>query len=434
MNRSHTKYLLIGGGLAAASAAAAIRAADQLGSLLLIARENTQPYRRKNLPTLLSQAHPNRQSLYVHPAGWYDQHHVHLRTGRQVEAIDPSRHCVILDNAEQVSYEQLLIATGASPNRVNAPGADLPNVMLFRTYEDADRLHNSLLQVRAEGRLHPLGRGRVTILGAGIMGMELAGELASMQIQVDLIDSGSHPWPQLAGQGIGRFALRHLLDKGVYFHGQTQVSRLEGDGRVQHVVLDSPSPGDPSKPLRLETDLVIVALGVSPAKEMVRHTALAAERAILVDEQCRTSLPNIFAAGDCAAVYDPLFGKHRLTEAWDTAEETGQIAGANMAGGDARWAKVSHFQMIALGLTLEAWGDHRQVSHRLYRAPTNSQGFKQIEFGIAADGRLAQVLTVGQWPDEERVALESMIHQRLATQGIEEQLKDPAMDVSSLLP
>src|SRR5688572_2580778 len=144
MNTLHVKYLLVGGGLASSAAAEAIRRHDARGSVLLIAQENNRPYHRPALSGEYMRRERSRADLTTFPPGWMKENNVELRTGRRVSHMDTSRACATLDNGEVVSYDQLLLATGASAKPLKIPGADLPSVYSLRTIDDADRLHHAI--------------------------------------------------------------------------------------------------------------------------------------------------------------------------------------------------------------------------------------------------------------------------------------------------
>jgi NADPH-dependent 2,4-dienoyl-CoA reductase/sulfur reductase-like enzyme len=178
-------------------------------------------------------------------------------------------------------------------------------------------------------------------------------------------------------------------------------------------------------------DFVVAAVGIIVNKDLLRGTPIAAEKAVLVDDSCRTSVRDIFAAGDCAAVFDPLFGKHRILQHSDSAALTGQIAGTNMAGGDAKFQTASYFDSEVFGLELEAWGEARAVDRRIIRGLPSAESPQFIEFGVAADGRLAQIVTGARQERKELFA--SLIERRISVIGKEEQLKDPSLPVERTL-
>jgi 3-phenylpropionate/trans-cinnamate dioxygenase ferredoxin reductase subunit len=163
---------------------------------------------------------------------------------------------------------------------------------------------------------------------------------------------------------------------------------------------------------------------------LLRGTPIAAEKAILVNDHCRTNLDNIYAAGDCAAVLDSLFGKHRIMDHWDSARITGAIAGANMAGDDVRYDGVNSFFSDFFDITLRAWGDSRFVDRRIVRGTPSVDSPQFAEIGISADGRVSQVLAIGRTPEHE--LLRRLVAKRLNVLGHEDLLNDPEADLSQL--
>lgn len=428
MNTLHVKYLLVGGGLASSAAAETIRRHDAQGSVLLVTQENNRPYHRPALSGEYMRRERARADLTTFPPGWMKEHDVELRTGRRVSHIDTSRACATLDNGQVVSFDHLLIATGAHAKPLKIPGAELPSVYSLRTLDDADRLHHAIDTALREGHRHPrgVGRGRVAVIGAGLLGCELAASFTHLGLHVDLIVGHAHPWARTVGETTGAFLTRHLQNHGVEVHCGHRAERFEGDGRVQHVAL--------ADGLTIDCDLAVTAVGIVINREILRDTPIAAETAILVDQHCRTSVPNIYAAGDCAAIYDPLFGKHRIIDHWENALTTGAIAGANMAGVEEKYEHVNHFVSHLFNLSVNVWGERRFVHHRLIRGnavdATDAGSF--VEFGVASDGRIAQVIRVGA-DGEDANTLKQCVAMRLQVNGIEEQIKDPANPLAELL-
>jgi NADPH-dependent 2,4-dienoyl-CoA reductase/sulfur reductase-like enzyme len=421
----HVKYLLVGGGVASSTAAGAIREVDRDGSVLLVGQEINRPYHRPPLSKQYLRREQGRAELSTVSAGWFAQNHVELRTGRRVVHLDTARHTAAMDNGEEVTYDRLLLATGALPVSLDVPGAALPNVFYLRTIEDADRLHNAIDKARSEGRPNALGgRGRVAVIGGGVLGVELAGSLTQLGLGVDLVTS-RHPWDRFAGEMTGRFLSLLLQNRGVTVHANARPQRLEGDGRVQRVVLNDGAATS------LHCDFAIAAIGAVANKDLVRNTPIAAGRAIHVDEHCRTNVPDVFAAGDCAAVFDPLFAKHRVLDHWDNAVVTGRLAGRNMAGVNEAYAETNRFTTTVFNLEVTGWGEPRVVDRRLLRGSPNIDSPAFAEIGIAADGRVAQVIAVGNVGEHD--ALRELVATRFATDGSEELLKDPNTDLTLLL-
>lgn len=423
MSTQHVKYLLIGGGLASSSAAQAIRERDAKGSLMIVGQEINRPYHRPPLSKDYLRRESNRDALGTVEANWFVEHDVILRTGTRAARLDAGRNTVTLDNAEEIVFDRLLIATGAAPAPLTIPGAQLPNVYYVRTIEDIDRLHHAIDKAKKEGQPHARGRGRAAVIGGGFLGVELAASLTMMGLAVDLVVGSDYPWHKFAGESTGKFLTHYLQNHGVTVHTGQKPLRLEGDGRVQRVVL--------SETKSIPCDFVIPAVGITIPRELLRGTPIAAEKAILVDDHCRANLPDIYAAGDCAAVYDPLFGKHRILDHWDNAQVTGKIAGANMAGEDVAYQSANYFFSDVFTLSISAWGEARQVDRRVIRGTPNVDAPDFVEIGIAADGRIAQVIAIGHTGEDDQ--LRELVATRLKVDGNTERLKDPSIPIKDIL-
>jgi len=181
----------------------------------------------------------------------------------------------------------------------------------------------------------------------------------------------------------------------------------------------------------LVSDFAIAAVGVTANRDLLRGTPIAAEKAILTNQYCQTSIEGIYAAGDCAAIFDPLFGKHRVLDHFDSAISVGALAGRNMTGEREAYADVSHFWCDILDVTLHAWGESRHVDHRLVRGNPSPEAPDFIEFGLSADNRISQVVAVNHPADHE--LLKELVKLRTSITDREELLKDPASDLSQLI-
>jgi NADPH-dependent 2,4-dienoyl-CoA reductase/sulfur reductase-like enzyme len=418
MSHLHVKYLLAGGGIASSSAAVAIRQIDPVSPILMIGQEANRPYHRAPLSKEYLRRTASHADLFTLPDGWFSANNVELHTGRRVAHLDTARCAVTLDNGREISYDRLLLATGASSTRLDLPGAQLPNLFYVRTLENVERLGHAIDQAKAQGQLHAKGRGQVAVIGGGILGVELAGSLCSMGMGVHLIVGPEHPWHHFSGDTAGRYLTRCLQKNGIEVSNGCRAVALEGDGRVQRVKLDDGRS--------ISCDFAVAAVGSTANRELLRNTPLPAEKAILVNDHCRTMDPHIYAAGDCAAVFDPLFGKHRIIDHWQHAVATGTIAGTNMAGGNAAYNIVNRFDTIVLGLTATVFGEARLVDRRIIRGSTAGDNASFAEIGIAADGRVAQVLAIG--PEQDLQGLALLVERRVAVNGNQERLKD--VDVS----
>jgi NADPH-dependent 2,4-dienoyl-CoA reductase/sulfur reductase-like enzyme len=411
MSRLHVKYLLVGGGLASSAAAEAIRATDAAGSILMLGQEPLRPYHRRTLSKGFLNKQQPRAELFVRAEDWFAANDVELRTGSRVAHLDVARRIATADSGEEISFDHLLLATGAAARHLSIPGHELQNVFYLRTLGDAEMLQNAMAKAKHEGR------ARATVIGGGLLGLELASTLTAAGLSIDLIVGDEHPWQAIIGETTGRFLTRHLQSRGVSVHLNQRPLRLEGDGRVQRVILPE---GDP-----IPCDFVVAAIGAVVPRDLLRGTPIAAEKAILADARCRTNVENIYAAGDCAAVFDPLFGKHRWIDHADNAQVTGTIAGTNMAGGDASYDVVSTFTSEVFDLTLTVWGSSKHIARRLLRGTPTADAPAFAEIGIAGDGRISQVVAINGGAEHD--ALRRLVRDRIDVGGREDSLRDASI-------
>jgi len=424
----HVKYLLVGGGLASSHAARAIREIDSQGDLVLVGQDINRPYHRPPLSKEFLRGQMPRAEVFIDSSDWILENHVQLRTARRASRLDVGRNAVTLDNGEEISFDKLLLATGANAAPLRVPGANLPNLFYLRTLEDADYLALAIEKAKQDGRPHSDGlggRGRALVIGAGLLGVETACSLKQLGLHVEIAAAGASPWESFAGATLGRCIARHLEKQGITLHLSTAVLRLEGDGRVQRAVLT----GDKT----VDCDLAIACVGVQVNKELLRNTPIAAEKSILIDDHCRTSVPRVFAAGDCATLLDPRFGKHCLLEHWQAAVDTGRVAGINMAGGDAKFDSVNQFDTQAFDFNVLVFGEARLVDRRIIRGMPSGDSPQFFEIGIAADGRIAQVIAIGPHSKTDAELAVQLVRQRFAVDGNEEMLKDPAIPLGQVL-
>jgi len=414
MSHLHVKYLLAGGGVAASSAAVAIRKTDPISPLLMIGQEASRPYNRSPLSKNFLSRSIRHNDLFTLPEDWFAQNNVELRTGRRVAHLDTSRCAVTLDNGKEISYDRLLLAMGASSNRLDVPGAQLPNLFYVRTLQDVERLGHAIDVAKVEGRVHTHGRGVVAVIGGGILGVELSATLAGMGLAVHLVTGPEYPWHRFAGEPAGRYLTRFLQGRHIEVSNACRAIGLEGDNRVQRVKLDDGRS--------IQCDFAIAAVGCAANRELLRNTPLPAEKAILVNDHCRTADEHVYAAGDCAAVFDPLFGKHRIIDNYHHAAASGALAGANMAGGDEIYSSISTYTTEVFDLTATVFGEPRLVDRRIVRGSTAGDHASFAEIGVAADGRIASVLAIGHGHD--LAGLRELVAKRVEVNGNQEKLKD----------
>jgi 3-phenylpropionate/trans-cinnamate dioxygenase ferredoxin reductase component len=331
-------YVIAGASLAGAKAAETLRDEGFDGSIVLIGSEDRRPYERPPLSKGYLLGKDEVDSAYVHDAGWYAEHDVDLRLGVTVTSIDRSARQVALSGGEPVSYDKLLITTGAFPRRLRVAGADLDAVVYLRTMPDSERLKAALA-----------GGGRVVIAGSGWIGLETAAAAREYGCEVTIVEPEPGALHRSVGPELGEIFADLHRSHGVTFRFGEGVTEIRGPGgRASEVVTSAGA--------ELPADLVIIGIGAVPNDALAGAAGLDVDNGILVDEALRTSDPDIFAAGDVANAFNPLLGRRIRVEHWGNALAGGPAAARSMLGQEVSYDLVPYFFSDQYDLGMEAAG------------------------------------------------------------------------------
>jgi 3-phenylpropionate/trans-cinnamate dioxygenase ferredoxin reductase component len=376
---SEETLVIVGASLAGAKAAETLRAEGFDGRVVLIGAEPQLPYERPPLTKGILLGREPAEQAYVHDESWYSQHRIELRLGVAATGVDRSAHEVRLATGGPVRYDRLLLTTGASPRRLEVPGGDLAGVHYVRTLGDSTRLREAL---------SPGGR-RVVVVGAGWIGLEAAAAAREYGNEVVIVEPEATPLSRSLGAELGEvFAGLHRRH-GVEFRLGDGVAELRGTDGVVSAVLTTGGHEVPA-------DLVIVGVGARPNIELAQAAGLAVDDGIVVDASLRTSDPDVFAAGDVANGYHPLYGRHLRVEHWANARGGGQAAGRALLGHDVVYDRVPFFftDQYELGMEfsgLVAAGEYDDVAYR-----GDVEALEFIAFWLA-QGRVVAGMNVNVW-------------------------------------
>lgn len=333
------EIVIVGGGLAGATAAKTLRAEGFGGPVVLLAAESHQPYLRPPLSKEYLLGKAGDDALPVVPEDWYGANDVDLRPGVRVTELDPAARAVVLDGGERLEYASLLLATGARPRPIPLPGTGLDGVSTFRTVEDSRRLHARL----ADGGLN------VVMIGSGWIGMELAAAASTFGNTVTLLGRAEVPLGAAIGPELGGFFRELHEAHGVRFRLPATAAGIQGrSGQVTGVVTDAG--------VVLPADLVIIAVGVVPELSLAEAAGIGIRNGILTDASLRTSVPGIFAAGDVANALHPFTGEHHRSEHWSNALNGGKVAAKAMLGLDAALDTIPYFYTDQYDVSMEYSG------------------------------------------------------------------------------
>ncbi|QSH40445.1 FAD-dependent oxidoreductase [Lentisphaerota bacterium ZTH] len=328
------KAVIIGSGVAAVEAAVQLRKRQHDVEISLYTREKVLPYRRPALTRMISEELSNVQ-FYLHDEKYYSEQNIHIFTDSPVVSIDRENKRILLDDGSAVEYDKLLIATGGKGFLPPIQGIELPQVLTLREHSDLTAI-NELLHENIN---------QVVVIGGGLLGLEIADNLTRKNSEVTVIEACPSMLPkQLDEEGAGILVAAMEKNPRIKTLYGVFVSHIEGHHKVEGVRT--------KKGQHIPCDMVIVSAGMSSNFELAHQAKLEVSRAIQVDGGMRTSDPDIFAAGDCAAVNGIRYGM------WNPAKEQGAVAGANMAGENLLFEpEIYGARLVAFGTRLFSVGD-----------------------------------------------------------------------------
>ncbi|MGH3741200.1 MAG: NAD(P)/FAD-dependent oxidoreductase [Micromonosporaceae bacterium] len=404
-------FVIVGASLAGAKAAQALREEGFAGRVVLIGEETERPYQRPPLSKGYLQGKEEKAKVYVHDENWHTEHSVELRLGSRVTSIDRSDRRVLLDDGEAIDYSKLLLTTGASPRRLDVPGADLDGVLTLRRIEDSDRLAAAIR-----------GGGQVVVIGAGWIGLEAAAAARQNDCQVTVIEPQPAPLQAALGVEMGGFFGQVHTDHGVDLRLGRGVSAIRGGeaGKVAAVVLDDGS--------EVPADVVLVGIGAAPNTELASQAGLTVDNGVQVDQSLRTADADIYAAGDVASAFHPRYGRPIRVEHWANALNGGPAAAKAMLGQEVTYDRIPYFytDQYDAGMEFAGWfppGGYDQV---VTRGDVAGKAF--YAFWLS-DERVVAGMHVNLW-DDGIAPVQALIRSGQPVKA--DQLADPSVPLGDL--
>src|SRR5881296_3009917 len=307
------RIVIVGASLAGATAAATLRDEGFDGDIRLIGAEAQLPYNRPPLSKGYLRQQERFEDQLVKPAGYYAEQRIQLTLGVRATAVDPKDKLVELDGGKRVAYDRLLVTTGGRNRTLSVPGATLEGVFQLRTVADCDRIRAATRRAR-----------RAVVMGLGFIGSEVSASLRQLGIEVAAVEGSRVPLARVLGEEVGQVLADIHREKGVDLISEDFVTAFEGAGRVERVRT--------KKGRALECDMVVAGIGIVPNTELLASAGAQVDNGVLVDARCRTSLPDVFAAGDVTNHLHPIFGRLRV-EHWNNGYQQGQAAARSLLGG-----------------------------------------------------------------------------------------------------
>jgi NADPH-dependent 2,4-dienoyl-CoA reductase/sulfur reductase-like enzyme len=389
------ELVIVGGGLTAARAVKSHREAGGGGRIGLLSQESVLPYHRPALSKRYLRGETD--APFAEDEAFYRECDVEVLLETAVSALDLGARTVTSDSGE-FAYGKLLLATGATPRRLRVPGADLLGVYALRTLQDSDAIRE------AAGAAE-----RAVIVGGGFIGMEVAASLRQLGLTVTLIHMGDGLFDQLGSPELSEQLLALYVEHGVGVLLAEEVARFGGGGALEYVEAKSG--------LCVEADLAVVGVGVLPNSDFLADSGLALDNGVVVNERFETSTRDVYAAGDVANFFDPLYGRHRRIEHWSNADYQGTEVGKVLAGQSRAYDTVSSFFSEVFGTTIKAFGDTSRANESSSEGSLESGFF--ASFGDAE--RLVGAITVGQ-SEEFETLVKDLIAERAPTDALTREL------------
>lgn len=399
------ELIIVGGGLASARAIKAYREAGGQGTIALVSADSTIPYHRPPLSKRYLRGEVQQTDTHVESDAFYASNGVELLLETEVVGVDPNERSITTSDDHNYSFRKLLLATGAVPRQLDVAGADLPGVFTLRSLFDSTTIRETAAKTRD-----------AVVVGSGFIGMEVAASLSELGLDVTLVSRDVDLFSQLGSPEISERLVTLYLERGVDVVRGDEVRAFRGRSRLDTIELHSGQP--------IPAGLAVVGVGVQPAVSFLEGSGINVDNGIVVNQEYETNAPGIYAAGDVASFFDPLFGRRRRIEHWSNANYQGGEVGGILAGEDGGYDTVSTFFTESFGLLLKVFGDTAEHDDRLTRG--SFVDGNAIAFYLEHE-RLVGTLHTGQ-DDETEETLKRLIRSRAKPRDLRA-LADPSVSL-----
>lgn len=398
-------FIIVGASHASVQAIDTLRREGHSGRIVLVGDEPHLPYNRPPLSKKFLSGELERERLLLRSPQFYEQHAVETRLGVRVTAIDRGAQRLRLGDGTELNYDKLLLCLGSRPRLLKVPGCDLAGLHYLRTLADVEAIRADLPGAR-----------RLVVVGAGYIGLEAAASARHLGLDVTVLEMAERPMNRVVAPELSAFYTRRHEREGVRIHCNTSVTAFLGEGRVQAVAC-----GDHEYP----ADLVIVGVGILPDVSLAAAAGLRCDNGVWVDEQCRTSDPNVYAAGDCTNHPSVRYGRRVRLESVDNAVEQAKTAASGMCGKAARHEHVPWFWSDQYDVKLQIAGLSQGYDRAVLRGDPDTGSFALY---YLAHGELLAVDAVNS--PRDFMTGKRWIGERKHPDAV--RLADPAVDLKTL--
>ncbi|MDD3439518.1 MAG: FAD-dependent oxidoreductase [Clostridiaceae bacterium] len=325
------RIVIAGGGIAGFNAAKSAREQDPDCSIVILEALNTNTYVRTRLPDYISGT-ASYKEIFPYDDSWYEKNRINLKKDTRITGIDAAHKTIITDKGNY-DFDSLVIALGSSGNIPPIPGAKLENCFPVRTVADADKIRS----LSCGGKI-------CTIIGGGLLGLEMAWAIRQLGCDVNVIHNSGRLLPKQIDEEGAKLLYKAISNKGINLYMNAQVQEIGGENRAEYVRLDSGTV--------VKSDFVILSVGVNANTQPLKDSGINMGRSVAVDKYMETNIEGIYAAGDVAEYNGKCYG------IWPIAVEQGKIAGTNAAGGKLEYSEIHPFTSLKIkGITMFSIGD-----------------------------------------------------------------------------
>lgn len=351
------KYVIIGNSIAGVSATKIIRRQDKSGSITIISKEAYTFYSKCLLPYYLRNEVGFDETILA-DENFYKDNNISLIKGRAATKVLTDKNKLLLDNNQEIMYDKLLIATGASPIQIGSG----PNIFSLRSFEDVEKIKAAAIKYK-----------KAVVVGAGPMGMKVAYGLKGLGCNITVVEAGKQVFTRILSKRAAFVLTKHLMNKGIEIKTNSRFISYDG----KHVKIDGT--------IDIEADFVVMAIGVKPNTGFLKESSVKINAGVVVDSYMRTNIDNIYAAGDAAEAFDPVAKKYTINATWPSAVLEGETAGLNMAGIETQIkGNVSSNSIQFFGLSFVSAGllesDDLQIEEEIIDEDIPKNLFKRLVF------------------------------------------------------
>jgi 3-phenylpropionate/trans-cinnamate dioxygenase ferredoxin reductase subunit len=402
-------FLLVGGGMATGNCVDELRRRGVEGSILVAGREPEPPYERPPLSKEYMRGEAVREDAYVNPREWYEENEVELLTSTNVMGLDLEARTAKLQTKEEVEFDKALIATGAMVNILRVEGAELEGIHYLRAFGNSDA-------IRDEAR----DAAHVILIGGSYIATEVAASLTAKGAKCTLVMMEEVTLERTFGAEVGRWFQELLESKGIEVLGGEELEAFEGSGRIEAIVT--------KKGTTVEGDVVVVGAGVRPDAMLAERAGLEVDDGIVCDSGLESSVPGIFAAGDCCSWESEVHGRRLRVEHWDVALQQGRHAARGMLGDKKPYVEVPYFfSDLADWASYEYVGPAEHWDEIVWRGDRDAGEFSAWYLD---GGRVAAALSVER--SEDLVDARRLIESGADVSGQKGELADADSELSSV--